>query len=539
MKPLIVESAQLMNVSPKRHETLIGKPILASLREQRRENVLCDILIQCEIGEVLAHRCVMFAVSEYCKTLCTGSLPPTYREGMVIMDLTAFSRDTVKLLIDLIYMEENYAVNMIDVRELMQLADYLQVPVTVVTEMLRSIINMENCIQLFEMSLSYNCLPLQKVIESFICSNLKALTERPSWNLCENTLSSLKMSPFYLSQPVEVIGAEVKAMLQNLFVRYNMITYDRESYYPSIKSRTYSVENDREMTVHNELVNCDHGKQILYFVFKFELYAIISGVDESHNPHSPTHTIYKYNQQERSFSSIMQLSSQIHYVRVPNNVPLPSFLPSSAVAERVITSLSDENIYILFMGKCPGLWLTKLNMGQISEPSMELEKKFNGMDGYFDCTVVCKRSLYFFGIWDYFVYDFDSKSLKRCKLTNFVDEDVSPDYHFCEFKGVIFVFILFDDPRKLKVYRLNEDNVVWELLSEHFISPSWFQSHSVSSPNEMFLVLDVRNSENEDEDDDCRKMVYRYDPASKELPLWIEFEFCCTDHLFVPEHVFM
>ena len=181
MEKVIVQSAMLTSYVPVDHETpliykyrdIFGDPILDSLREQRKHQILCDVTIQCQDREIMAHRCVLFPVSKYCRTLFTSSLSPTFNNGVLIMDLKVFSSDTVQIFIDLIYGENTSDVCDVDAEELMRLADFLQMPEKMLTEVMRKIINTENCLDLLELSLLYNCFPLQKVLESYICNILE------------------------------------------------------------------------------------------------------------------------------------------------------------------------------------------------------------------------------------------------------------------------------------------------------------------------------------------------------------------------------
>ena len=255
MDPLVAESTKLENLD------FIGKPLLKSLRKQKREVILCDVSIKCRNKQLPAHRCVLYAVSKYCRTLFTGSLPPIYRNGMAIMDLDLFSYDTVQYFIDFIYSEENNSFYEIDAVELFRLMDYLQVSANIITEILRYFISTTNCIKLHELALSCNYLSLQEILESYISNNLKELIGSPAWALSENALSSLQKNPVYLSQPAEIIGADAKEILNNIYVRYSLVSYQKK-FHISAKSRTWSVKNDCEMTV-PQLINMESKWYIL------------------------------------------------------------------------------------------------------------------------------------------------------------------------------------------------------------------------------------------------------------------------------------
>ena len=227
MGSVMVESTTLFEIASEVTAHIFTSPILESLREQRRQNVLCDISVECGDVQVIGHRCVLYAVSEYCRTFFTSSLSPTYRNGILVMELNSFSADTVQMLVDLIYGERSNDVSKVDIGELMQLTDYMQVPERIVTEILRKIISKENCEKLYEMSLNYNCGKLQRVLESFICHHLKELSESLSWQPSHYVLASLQKNPLYCSLPAELIGTYAKGISKSVDFGYTLISYNR------------------------------------------------------------------------------------------------------------------------------------------------------------------------------------------------------------------------------------------------------------------------------------------------------------------------
>ena len=526
MEPLIVKSAKLTKIASEEDLIITGKPLLRSLREQKRKKILCDVSIRCRDQQVVAHRCVLYSVSKYCKTLFTGSLPPTCEDGILIMDLKLFTSDTVQVFIDLIYGEEASEVNEVDVGELLRLADYLQVPVNIFTEILRKTINTKNCMALYELSLSYNCLTLQKILESFICNNRKKVMECPSLELTENALSSLQMNPMYLSNPFDILGHKAKEIPKNIDVGYTLITYERNLDFYA-KSRTRSVKYDCELTLHTVEARHTEEKEMVYFTFQYELYLIITSFNTSHR-------IYKYSQQKREFLSMLTLSRQSNMLsRV---LLIPPHLPELLV-RMVITSISAESVFILFYTRASDLWLMKLNMGKSSEPSLHLERQFFNLNRH--PVVASKRTIYFLSSFEYFTYNVDTQSFMRHETEDF-SEDRSFTGDFCEYHERIYAFVVFGDHHKVDVFLLDEESSCWRQHSEHTIEPTIMGIYALSSPNEIYLVLDVNYSENEDEHaTDYRKSVHCYDSCSKDLSLWTEVESFDDEHLIVPDFLFV
>ena len=73
------------------------------------------------------------------------------------MDLNLFSSDAVVVLLDLIYGEETSKISNVDVGNVLKLADYLQIPEYILTEILRRVISADNFMKLHELALSFNC----------------------------------------------------------------------------------------------------------------------------------------------------------------------------------------------------------------------------------------------------------------------------------------------------------------------------------------------------------------------------------------------
>ena len=530
MKPLVIQSKQLFEVASKKTIDIFGKPILQSLNKQRRNKVLCDVSIHCGNEQIVAHRCVLYAVSEYCRTLFTGSLPPIYKDGMLKMELSLFSAHSVKVFIELIYGQINSKITMVDVSELMRLSDYLQVSADILTEIFRHLISTENCLRLYELSLLCFSHPLQRILESFICSNLPELVENFALELSDFALSTLSNNPLYFTQPVELIGVAAKEKSRNFDVGYRLITYDM-AINAEAENKTWSAINDVEveMTVYKETKSHIDGSYIFYFYFHQELHAITSRPN--------FYEIYKYHQHKKGFSRMFFICED--HENTPEFVKLPTILPPELRVSMVVTSMSEDYIFILFEYEGPGLWLMKLKFNKTCKPAINLEKFFVGLD---NCDkLFCKRSLYFMTLSVYCKYNIDSRSSTRheLKLQDLADQDHSSSCSYCEFKNVIYLFIVSEDvvkdEYKVKIYSLDEEHSLWVFCSDHVIKSKLSEWQVISSPSEIYLILHV------DEDfkdvDDAIDRIYHYDPRSKTLCLSKEVNLSGDEHLFVPDYL--
>ena len=537
MDPVTVDTKDLTNKS-KSYGKYIGELMLQSLRKQRRDNIFCDVTIQCEDGQIFAHRCVLYAISDYCRTLLTGSLPPTFKDGICIMELSSFSSDTIEVFVDLIYDEESSSVRKINVGELLKLCDYLQVPALITTEILRGIINKENCVTLHELSLYYNCSPFQKILETFICNHLEELVNGSNWKISEKALSSFQKNPLYLSKPQQLIGVKVKELAHDMDMKYMMIAYNK-TLYPSAKASVCSVKSGSEIARHKEFMSF-HLSEIVYFVYQYQLFCIVSATNEI------SHRIYKYNQHEEKFSSVVDLSDSNN--PTPDDcLKLPSYLPTLMV-KIVITVPTSKSIYIVFVPKGSGLWLMKLSL---DKPSIKFVEKIDGINCWSDhySSIYHNHCIYFLNDSEYFKYNIVKRSLRKQIFQDFADEDVIPYCEYCKFKGVIYLITL-SPPETLKVYSLNEKDICMVLLSEHTISQmsgcDVIESRALSSQNELLLVLDLALDSHKDEDeyvngnyDDLSTVICHYDPANRNLVVEDKVNGFGGEYMFVPEHLFI
>ena len=100
---MIISSDQITSLKEELDKDCIGQCMLLSLREQRKDNVLCDAIIKCCNKEFPVHRSVLYAYSLYCRKLLLGSFPPKTENGTVEIDLDCSSENAVTVLLDVMY----------------------------------------------------------------------------------------------------------------------------------------------------------------------------------------------------------------------------------------------------------------------------------------------------------------------------------------------------------------------------------------------------------------------------------------------------
>ena len=533
MEGLIVESADLFRSASM---SKVNNDIISlSLRKQRQQNILCDVKIQCSNESMMAHKCVLYAVSEYCRTLFTGSMLPTYQDGMLQMELGLFSGDTVQVFIDLVYGEASSKIDKVDISDLMRLADYLQVSVEFCTKILKRLVTKDNCVKLLELSLSYNCDKLQDIVESYICNNLKELVASPSWVPSERVLHALLKNPLYTSQSVEIVGTVVKNKFADIKMEYMLISY-AGTVETSVQSVTKSVLDDVMTSNYRDVSVQLYQPQIKYFVYCYELYAIIERSNQW------GYKIYKYNPEEEAFSFCVKISLYRNCEADEKHTFLwPSSIPEVNV-QKVITPKGDENMYILFRPKMGPknirlnkLWLLKLNLTDMSEPILEVYQEFSNVRWY--ASVFCKRTIYFIEYSGYIAYDLDSEydpELHMIEPVAGIPEIT--DSTLFEFQDEVYVmFSMENDPHKIRICYLDEEKMCWVSLSEHDMESPVSYANVVSSPMELIFLIQLEHSD--DRGESYNDYIYRYDPQIRDLTFWKENDIHEDLYLFVPKYL--
>ena len=201
---MIISNKKLESAQLDLNEGSIGDYVFKSLRDQRRDNILCDAVVQCGDKEFPVHRSVMYAYSLYCRKLFTGAFPPKAKDGLILIDLQCFSENVVKVFLDIMYgMEGEDSVD-IEVEELLKLTDFLQADcdIPVITETLRMMLKIDNCLEIYNLAAAYNFSKLKTVTLTYISGNIQKLTKTDAWKKMDReTLFSLLKEPMIQCKP--------------------------------------------------------------------------------------------------------------------------------------------------------------------------------------------------------------------------------------------------------------------------------------------------------------------------------------------------
>ena len=183
------------------------KQLWSLMREQRKDEQLCDVIIKCDNQRFPTHGIMLASTSPYFKAHLLGSFKKCHSEGKSHIDLSGFNSSSVALLLDLVYEEDEIDGN-IEIFDFIQLLDYIQLDAYngVVLKTITSHITLENCLELFQLSLSYhNASYVNKQIVLFIAHNFLSLINCSNWKYLPSTtvkallkFNVIKSLPSYL-----------------------------------------------------------------------------------------------------------------------------------------------------------------------------------------------------------------------------------------------------------------------------------------------------------------------------------------------------
>ena len=180
---MIVSSKKLNSVKEYLDNGSLGDYMMRSLREQRTNKILCDVVVQSGGKKFYVHKSVLYAYSLYCRKLFVGSFPPPIKNGQILIDLNCFSENVVQVLIDLMYGDKKGDIVDVDLEELIKLTDFLQADcdIKLITEILRNLLNGDNCLELYKLACTFNFHNLQTVIVTYISDNARRIISSDEW----------------------------------------------------------------------------------------------------------------------------------------------------------------------------------------------------------------------------------------------------------------------------------------------------------------------------------------------------------------------
>ena len=514
---MILESDQLTASAAK----LVDVPnhIWSSLKEQRKEDILCDAIIKCGDDKHRAHRSVLYAISPYCRKILQGSFKAEVDNGIVLIELDDFPPNIVKLFVNIIYGEHVLEVSDIDVEELLKLFDFLQADsyIDILTEILRKLLNIDNCLELYQLSLKYNCQKLKRVILSYISCYLESVIKSDFWKqMSESTLLSLLKNPLIRSQPLQLVGVAASEHYSGIVLSNMLLGYTQKYLSPTTLSHVAcAFGNCDEEKVRQHKIELPGHRETCYYCFTFrqELY-VIATIHKKGN-----HRVFKYQQNSKDYVPVSTLFKCIGMVN--NNWP-----------SLVITSYSFEHVFIVFHDA----------RGSVQVLSMKYGKEAFSIHEYFliDTSVNFtnflevynkkEQSIYFFSGANLHIYNLNSRALiVRSAAVEDIEMDLDHQlYSYEYFDGKIYFIRFYED--NIQFYTYNNEGFCWDFLCGYPTEHKIVRVCSASSCNEFFVVVE--------NDLDGLDYIYQFDTDTREMPLLRTTNAVKNSYCFVPETIF-
>ena len=215
-----IDSKLIIQAAKEDSQLSFGSRVWSSLKRQQERRELCDVVIKCGSSNIHAQRAVLAATCPYFQALFLGSFTPEMVDGVCSVELNEFSESSVKLLIDLLYEVENPQNLEVDCSDFLQLLDFVQVDsyLDIMGVVMREKIDIDNCLQVFEVSHLYNAKKLQRLCEIFIGSHFLEVIKNQHWGkLSLKSIADVLRSDTIRCQPLESLENALKMyLLSNL-----------------------------------------------------------------------------------------------------------------------------------------------------------------------------------------------------------------------------------------------------------------------------------------------------------------------------------
>ena len=159
------------------------------MRDQRKDENYCDVFIKCDDQRFPTHGNLLASISPYFKAHLYGSFKKSNSEGKSHIDLSGFNSSSIAFLLDLFYGEDDIDGN-IEIFDFIQLLDYIQLDAYngAILKAITSHITLENCLELFQLSISYNNISyITKQVALYIGHNFLSFINCINWKCLLNT----------------------------------------------------------------------------------------------------------------------------------------------------------------------------------------------------------------------------------------------------------------------------------------------------------------------------------------------------------------
>ena len=507
---MIFSSERLAEVELHLDNGSMGDYIMKSMREQKKNNLLCDATIQCGEKNLPVHRSVLYAYSMYCRKLFAGSFPPKTKDGMILIDLNCFPENVVTVIINIMYGEKVEETGNIDVEEFMKLADFLQMDaeIKIITEILRQLVDDDNCLEMYKLACTYNFLTLQTLILSYLNQNMESVTNSPEWKrLDETILFSIIKHPIMHCSSSSLIGEGLKLYYTE---RIGSDVLTGIYIYTGIQSHgktdiCYHKKDDHKFA--SWRLPSNEPISQLYFIFCKELYCI---TESEHG----INYLCRYSLHSKCFRPLRVRCKGISKLTI-DRVLIEDGNETDFTVMYIPTQLyEDEKEFALVKLTIHSSTATKdVSYVNTTFNVRESAIVWNSRD----------RKILFFIEASLYIYDIDDHEFEE-NVKKF-DATMEEGTIYAAFDGQIFA--LAHDGLTLKLHTLNKKTLSWKLYLQHEVRMECECIITCNSSTEMAIILE---SANDDVDH-----IYKLNVQTKTLALFKTTHEMCN-YLYVPSY---
>ena len=310
------------------------------LQDQRKQQINCDVKILCNGKNYFAHSIVLTAVSQYFRAFLSGMYSKRIEENITCVDLTCFSANCIKLLLDILYEEELESPSDVDLIEFMQAVDFIQLQhcEDLVYSLFRSKVNLENCLDLYHACRQFRSKKLKKFVVALIDSNFPQISHSKEWKKMEKDKKvDIILDPFIchhvkdLSRDNEICSEDTLKLIQkNLLHIDSLITslnanrsFVIHSTYHSNWEKAIALKDGNIMQVNEKMFPMFIDKRLMpgecvFFVYKNGLY--VASMESTQIDFNHEFSIRKYDPLTQKHVRCNVRNSMNHLIRLVSKV---------------------------------------------------------------------------------------------------------------------------------------------------------------------------------------------------------------------------
>ncbi len=157
---------------------LSAEDLIGGLADLRQDGILCDITLQTDDKDIVAHRALLAAASLYFRAMFGGNFKEA-KEDVINLDALGVSSVGLSAIVDCLYsLKLNITKNnFIPVTEAANLLQFVSI-IPLCEKFLQSNLDIQNCIQILQMCETYNMKSAKRAVDRFFLENLIAVSEQ-------------------------------------------------------------------------------------------------------------------------------------------------------------------------------------------------------------------------------------------------------------------------------------------------------------------------------------------------------------------------